>query len=377
MEDRVLRTIGVLFGVGGAVFGLLTLPVILAQLAVTPPAWTAAALVTTLGLPIALGVVAPFAPARTIRVLGGCVAVTHLLAIFTDMFVAVPDGTGSPWVLQLTAIGTTGAALGLPTGLVVTDVLLTGVLVFADRTVTTSAPLGLIPLQDAAFATLFAAVFAALAVSALRAGRSVDRAADGAMAATRAARDERVRSDERTRVNGLVHDHVLTTLLVAARGAAPTTTIAEDAADALRRLHRLASPDDDHEPARVGEVLDRLRAQLTSIAPDAGFVVEGHRSEPVEARAAAALVGAPAAALRNARKHAPGSAVEVHVALDEARVEIVIVDDGKGFVRREVPPNRLGIVTSIEGRMRQVCGAADVRSQRGRGTAVRLRWPAR
>ncbi|GAA2749735.1 ATP-binding protein [Amnibacterium kyonggiense] len=377
VETRVLRTIGMLFGVGAAVFGLLTLPVILGQLHVTPVAWTVAALLASLGLPLALGIASAFAPVRAIRVLAVLVAVGNLLALATEPFVAgrTADAGASPWVLQLTALGTTGAALGLPVAAVVADVLLTGALVVIDRAATSAQPLGLIPIQDGAYAALFAAIFAALAVGAVRAGRSVDTATADAMTAVLAARDERIRSDERARVNGLVHDHVLTTLLVAARSPEPIATVATDAAEALRRLGRLAAPHSSDDPLDAGELLDRVRAQLTAIAPDAAFGFEGERRAPIPPPAAEALLGAAGEALRNSRRHAgPGADIEVHVVLREDRVDVFVVDDGAGFVRAAVPENRLGILTSIESRMRQVGGSAVVRSQPGRGTAVQLCW---
>ena len=378
VEGRVLRTIGLLFGVAGAVYGLLDLPSLLGQLTQTPPAWTLAALVATVGLPIALGAIAPFSGIVTIRVMGGLVGAANVLALATVplVFSGSASATGSPWVLQLTGLGTTGAALGLPAGFAVADVLLTGALVVLDRALTGSTPLMLIAVQDGAYAALFGAVFAALVVGAVRVGRSVDVASDAAIEATVVARDERVRADERTRIDGLVHDHVLTTLLVTARGGPPSASVAAEAEDALRRLRRLADPDEAGEALDSTALLDRLRAQLTTIAPQAAFVVDGVRSEPFPARAAEALIGATGEALRNSRTHAgPSADVEVHVTLEPGCVAIVVVDDGPGFLRNDVPTNRLGILTSIEGRMRNVGGSAAVRSQPGRGTAVRLRWP--
>ena len=99
--------------------------------------------------------------------------------------------------------------------------------------------------RTALYAALFSAIFAALVDRrACASARSVDAASDAAIEAVRAARDERVRADERARVNGLVHDHVLTTLLVAARSPLPTESGAADAADALRAPppHRARGP---------------------------------------------------------------------------------------------------------------------------------------
>jgi signal transduction histidine kinase len=376
-EERVLRTIGLLFGVGGAIFALLTLPTILHQLAVTPLVWTVPALVGTVALPILLGAAAPFASVRTIRLLGGAVAGGNLLALATVPAVMGPGSTAaeSPWPLQLTALGTTAAALTAPAALVVVDVVLTGVLVTIDRSSTAASPLGLVPLQDGLYAALFCAVFAGLAIGAIRAARSVDRATTEAIDAVRSARDERVRADERARVNGLVHDHVLTALLVASRSAVP---VRSDAADALQRLRRVALAEDDDDAVSPDALLDRLRAQVTTAAPEAGFSVEGARDADIPPRVADALVGAAGEALRNTRRHAGEAAgVEVHVILDPGCVEVAVVDDGVGFVRSEVPANRLGIAASIESRMHGVGGAAVVRSAVGRGTAVRVWWEDR
>jgi signal transduction histidine kinase len=379
-EERVIRTIGLLFGVGGAIFALLTLPMILDQLTVTPAAWTVAALIGTVALPILLGAAAPFAGVRTIRMLGAAAAAGNLLTLATVPAVMGPGASAaeSPWPLQLTALGTTAAALTLPTRAAALDVVLTGALVSVDRWWTAAAPLGLVPLQDGLYAAFFCAIFAGLAIGATRNARAVDRAAAEAIAAVRSARDERVRADERARVNGLVHDHVLTTLLVASRSPLPDGSAAADAADALQRLRRVALAEEGDDAVSPDEMLDRLRAQLTAVAPHAGFGVEGERRADIPPMVADALVGATGEALRNTRRHAGEDAgVEVHVTLEQRCVEIAVVDDGVGFVRNEVPTNRLGIAASIDSRMRGVGGFAAVRSAVGRGTAVRVWWEDR
>lgn len=166
VEARVLRTIGLLFGVAGAVYGLLDLGNLLQQLDDTPPTWTVLAVLATVGLPIALGVAAPRSGIHMIRALAAAVAAGSLLALATVslVFSGSAPADASPWVLQLTGLGTTGAALGLPIGFVVVDVLLTGVLVTVDRIATSSIDLTPIPLQDGAYAALFSAIFAALAI---------------------------------------------------------------------------------------------------------------------------------------------------------------------------------------------------------------------
>ena len=50
-------------------------------------------------------------------------------------------------------------------------------------------------------------------------------------------------------------------------------------------------------------------------------------------------------------------------------------DQGVGFSRSRVPPDRHGIAESIEGRMERNGGVAVIESEPGRGTEVRLRIP--
>ncbi|WP_375405906.1 sensor histidine kinase [uncultured Amnibacterium sp.] len=314
---------------------------------------------------------------RAIRTVAACGAVGNVLTLATTpiVFSAAATASSSPWTLQLTALGTTAAALALPITLLTADVVLTGALVTVDRFSTESGPLALIPLQDGLYAVLFSAVFAGLAVGALRAGRAVDDAAAAAVSTTHDAQDERIRSDERARVNGLVHDHVLTTLLVAARG--PSTSAAVDAVEALEQLRRLTEPGEEQQSLPDTVLLDRLRSLLSTIAPTARAVIDGTPSSPLPPKVIDALVGATGEALRNSRRHGgAGASIELHVSRGPDVLEIAVIDDGVGFDEHAVPANRLGIAASIVGRLRSVDGAADVYSHRGRGTAVRLRWPA-
>ncbi|MDW7673317.1 MAG: ATP-binding protein, partial [Bacillota bacterium] len=81
-------------------------------------------------------------------------------------------------------------------------------------------------------------------------------------------------------------------------------------------------------------------------------------------------------ALINVRKHACASKVKVTLKLDEAHLIITVVDDGKGFNTSDC--NNLidsyGLKTMQE-RMQIVKGWANVYSELGRGTTVRLMVP--
>ena len=91
----------------------------------------------------------------------------------------------------------------------------------------------------------------------------------------------------------------------------------------------------------------------------------------------AAIVDAAEEAMRNSLRHAGAANRTVHVRVAQGVVGIDVLDDGVGFDRAAVPPGRLGLSDSIEGRMRALeGGSAVIVSRPGVGTRVSLRWSA-
>ena len=93
-----------------------------------------------------------------------------------------------------------------------------------------------------------------------------------------------------------------------------------------------------------------------------------------------ALAGAAAEALENVARHArvDGACVRVRPGSgqDGEVLEVAVVDDGVGFDLDAVGAHRFGLALSVLDRMAAVGGCATVESAPGRGTVVRLRWPA-
>ena len=78
-------------------------------------------------------------------------------------------------------------------------------------------------------------------------------------------------------------------------------------------------------------------------------------------------------ALHNAARHAHAHRVEVSLAVVEKELELRIADDGRGFDRAE---QRRGLgLSSIDERVRLVAGRMEIRSEKGRGTELRVRAP--
>jgi signal transduction histidine kinase len=95
----------------------------------------------------------------------------------------------------------------------------------------------------------------------------------------------------------------------------------------------------------------------------------------VPAPAADRIADCAAEALRNVARHAGTGAAELRVHDGNGQVVVEIIDQGRGFDARSVPPSRRGISESIHGRMAEIGGTAEISGAPGAGTTVTLRWP--
>ncbi len=187
---------------------------------------------------------------------------------------------------------------------------------------------------------------------------------------------------ERERLSRDIHDSVLQVLaLVGRRGreaggeAAEIGRLAAEQEQALRAL--VGAP-----PEEVAGDVD-LRALLASYASTS--VTVSTPATPVllaaaRAREVAAAVGA---ALANVAAHAGGTDGAAHawVLLEHEGPDLVVSvrDDGRGFEPARLAEaraeGRLGVASSIEGRVRELGGTMAVESAPGAGTEVELRVP--
>ncbi|HEY6800825.1 MAG TPA: ATP-binding protein, partial [Agromyces sp.] len=121
-------------------------------------------------------------------------------------------------------------------------------------------------------------------------------------------------------------------------------------------------------------------ALTTFSAPFAVRVVNAGGVElPVEA--VDALYSAAVQAMGNSMQHAdePGRSTRRELRIRGVRsggCVIEVADNGAGFVRAEVPIERLGLRVSIEERMQNAGGTAEIETSPGHGTTVTVSWPA-
>ncbi len=379
-EERVLRVTA--FGVlpAALVFGLLAVPDLRAQADDYPMWWTAAVLSGVLVAPMVMGALAIVAPIRSLKALAAAAAATALIAQATLPLVkdgALVPNNGAPWIDDFISLGAIVSVLAVRPAWAALIAFSAGCLTVVDRWAVTPGHELLPGVQNGLYVFLFCITFIALVVMTLQRVREADLAEAAAMEAATDAAVEAARERERGRINALVHDRVLATLLAAARPVPGSESLRQaDAARALEGLHALLENGGEADETVDGEAFAwALQATTTELAPEAVFGYEVHSRLAIPSTAVEALTAATEEALRNSLLHAEAMNRTVHVHVGEDGVQVDVLDDGLGFDPSRVPPARLGIAESIRGRMEALPGgAAIVVSTPGVGTRVQLRY---
>ncbi|GAB3233611.1 DUF5931 domain-containing protein [Glycomyces halotolerans] len=186
---------------------------------------------------------------------------------------------------------------------------------------------------------------------------------------------------ERDRLARDIHDSVLQVLaLVQRRGnqiggeAAELGRLAGEQEEALRTLigsQTYRHPFDGQRDVR--DLLRRHAAETVTVAAPAAPV-------PLPAGAAAELAAAVASAIDNVREHCPaGTSTWLLVEDQGDEVAVAVRDNGPGIppgrLSEAAAEGRLGVVQSIEGRIRELGGSTAITATPGQGTEVELRVP--
>jgi len=202
----------------------------------------------------------------------------------------------------------------------------------------------------------------------------------------RAARDEMladVRHGFEQRATALLHDTVLNQLAVitasGSRLSPETRASIQTDLEAIVGQEWFAAtepaPADDAAPDRA----HRLRAAVDEARGPVTVGVEGDPAglDRLDAETFDELVRAVAQCITNVQRHAGTDSAEIVLGSTADEVSVMVIDAGRGFAVDARTDSRLGVGTSIVGRLETVGGAATVWSQPGRGTSVLLRVPAR
>ncbi|SIN70242.1 Signal transduction histidine kinase [Agromyces cerinus subsp. cerinus] len=382
---QVETVVGRALGVFGLVFGAQTVPMALAQAGALMPGAGAALMAVLYGAIVGLAVATITKVA--VRTASLAFALLYALALVAWPFLvddpAALEGA-TPWLYYLCTVATTAAVVAVPPAWAAVYTLVVPAVYGVIRFMPSGGDAGpLLAVLDAMYAVVLGVVVLVIVTMLRQAAGAVDSAQEAALERYDLAARLHANEIERVKVDALVHDSVLTTLLSAAAATTPDQQqlAARMARDAVQRLDE-AGATGPRALDRVGlpVLVRRLRAALTTFTtPFTVRVVNAGGVElPVEA--VEALHAAAVQAMVNSLQHAdePGLSTRRELRIRGVRAGgcvIEVADSGRGFVLEEVPAERLGLRVSIEERMVNAGGAAHIESRIGHGTTVTLAWP--
>ena len=363
----------------GIVFFLQSLPTLLGEREATFPIWSIGAVVAIVGA--LLFTVVASVTRRLVRVANVTFAVVFLVVLVSWPFAVLHPSTDSPWLYYLITIATAMAAIGLSVPWAATYLILIPLVYAVIRL--TPAGGGLSPLKvslDSMYSIILGGAILVITTMLRAAATSVDEAQATALEGYAHAVRAHAMEAERVRVDAIVHDSVLTTLLYAARADTPeaqrlAATMASNAIGHLRDA-ALVSPDDG-STVRVSALAQTIREAIEQL--EGGFEIATSRlgTRSIPSAAAEGLQSAALQAAVNSIHHAgDGVTRTVRITSSEGGVQITVADDGRGFDPSQVPSERLGVRVSIIELIANLGGRADVDSAPGAGTTVVIRWPS-
>ncbi|TFC58350.1 hypothetical protein E3O62_10890 [Cryobacterium sp. TMT2-15-1] len=382
--ERLARLLYAALGPTALVFGLLCLGAVLEQAWEPQRSWSVAAWLLIFGLPMLIAVLSRRVPLRVLRPIAlaeGALFVVLLMFWLTERAEPLPAGADIPWAITLTGVPVMAVAVTTRDRTAWAYLVLVCTMSGLLRAATSTDPYPvLVGVEDGLYSFLLLSMLVGLITMARRSAGKVDQAATIARVQLVDRADRLARKRERLTIDALVHDSVISTLLMAGRGGTPVPVLSRHAADTLVRLDALRAPLPD--PNMPGpEVTRRLEQLVEELAPDAQITSNLPGTLTVPALAVTALLGAVGEALRNSVAADVQEPVRspvartLTVASYQGGIRVVVHDNGVGFDPARVPAERLGIAQSIIGRMECLSGgAAAVRSRPGVGTEVVVSW---
>lgn len=281
------------------------------------------------------------------------------------------------WVIGMSVVGMGIAAR--PVIAMSYLVVVTGTWFWLDTSPWGGSSDPLLQLQDATYIFLFGGTVLGLFILVRDSVLKVDTANTLAMkSAVQQASTDAVER-ERQRIDALIHDRVLNTLLLASNAKTSSeyssvVKLSEEAIDSLRKADRDPEPKPEIQPFGLFRALRQIAVQLI---PDANVEILSGGSVDIPAEVASALTEALIQALDNATRHAKATRVSLTLSSPtQSSVSIQLRDNGVGFRLNRIPKDRIGVQTSILKRVEAVGAKATIESSPGSGTLVRLEWNA-
>jgi signal transduction histidine kinase len=295
----------------------------------------------------------------------------------------VPATIGTPWLWAMINVGAAWCTFAFGTVAGCVYAIFIGGVFAVIRTMPQAASASLpVALEDAAFSTVMGLIICVTIGILRHAAQRVDTAAEAAIVQYREAAAETALSNERLRLDALLHDSVMTVLITAAQSASPRERQASSqlAGSALERLDQQGDESPETAPATITELAARIRFTVDDGVEDPEVSVSYDSPEHLvlPGDIVRAVFEATTEAVKNAARHSGATRCDVrltgHKSGESTRVAVSIKDNGTGFTPELVSDRRLGIRVSVVGRLDAVGGTASVISAPGVGTEVRLAW---
>jgi signal transduction histidine kinase len=296
-----------------------------------------------------------------------------------------------PWLWSLIAVAMAYAAVALPVpwaGAYIVAVTAVYVFIHVQPSGGSAELKG--GLLDAIYVLLIGAFMVMLTTTLRRAADRVDAAQATAMQQYARAARNHATEVERTKIDALVHDTVLTTLITAARAETDTeraaaVTLSAAALETLQDAPGSFDPDSD---VTLTQFATRLAEAAHVLSPRVAFAAKDLAPLRIRGVVADALFSAAVQALINSLQHAGDRdggpdvmrtitvKTEFAEQSDAAELTVQVSDTGVGFDVSEVPKERLGLRVSIRERVESVGGRAVICSMPGGGTSIVVTWKA-
>ncbi|MBB3038142.1 sensor histidine kinase [Hoyosella altamirensis] len=381
---KVFRTFALVLGVAGVSLGLLNQQRVAREFEILPLWWSIPALAAVFASTLVLALTAYFAPIRILCFLLRTISIGYVLALITWPLAH----SGPPleddfrcWLWSVNALAAMAAAVAWPPRIALPYLaLIPAGSVLLNAYAAEYSEWGNV-IEDIAMATTAATVYVSMGLIGLNTGWRLDEIKASAQARAAKAAATAARNQERERIDGLIHDGVISTLLNASQGG-DTAVLARQSRRTLDQIDGLRAGVEAAQAFRGSEAVAYLRSAAMDISEDAVVNLDAPHemdSFTIPAYAVRAIGAGLAEALTNSIRHAdvPGRTTHrtVSISMYPERCRVSVHDNGKGFDPRSTPADRLGLAVSIRGRMARVPGGSSrVESTPGGGTNVTLFW---
>lgn len=380
-RQSVERVVGRSVAIFSVVFGVQAVPFAIAQAPHLRDPWASVMTIAMFG-GLLLTAVAGFS-VRLVTVITAIVPIMFVVALATWPL-AVQDPTvvqpSPPWLWYICNIALAAAVVAFSPPVAAIYVVVVPAVYVVVRTTPSGggADVGHAVL-DGVFTGILGAAILILAELLRRAAAEADDAQSGAVARYADVVRQHATEVERTTVDSIVHDGVLTSMLSAARAFSErdrSLAVAMAEASMNRLTSAAAEPIAGAGTVPLTVLRDRLEKAIGRIDPAASITSpEQAGTLTLAGDVAQSLGDAAVQALVNSNQHAGEGATRwVSVTHDEGVVVVRVGDDGAGF-DTSVRSERLGVRVSIVERMAAAGGRAEIESAPGAGTVITLRWP--